>query len=326
MIPNAIRLVHRAIGQAVEESITAIRHSNPREREISSRHRRGSILRQARFVLSFGMQQFKVRKSFVSLFVCVVIWACQKSTSVEASEVPHNSDTTKTQTTPSRSDTGVCIGNSIIAGHPWFYSGLEQNWLTRPDSPGQITYQLTQLTKFPWINHGWGGQTTVQIRKRFLRDAIGLTQDAGDNRPTRTLGGTPTYVVVEGGVNDIQQSIPLSTIEDNIAWMASTCKQYKIHCIVLNSVGQGNGVFNKDELDDVTALNNWLAGGALDSVNVTVVDINSLWNSGTYGGVSAYGNDNAHYSSLVDTADGIHFTKAGYDSVANAIYRVAKLP
>jgi len=280
----------------------------------------------AQFLLSSGMKQFKFRPSFLSLFLIVSIWACQKSTSVEAGGIPHNADTTQPQTTPSTSETGVCIGNSIIAGHPWYYSGLETNWLTRPDSPGQITYQLTQLTKFPWINHGWGGQTTVQIRKRFLRDAIGLAEDVGDSRPNRTLSGTPTYVVIEGGVNDIQQRIPLSTIEDNIAWMASTCKQYNIHCIVLNSVGQGNGIFNEDQLDNVKALNKWLAGGALDSVNVTVVDINSIWNSGTLGGVSAYGNDNVHYSPLVDTADGIHFTKAGYDSCANAIYRVAKLP
>ena len=45
--------------------------------------------------------------------------------------------------------------------------------------------------------------------------------------------------------------------------------------------------------------NAWLASGALDSVGVTVVDINSLWNSGEYKGVSPYDNDNVHFSSLV---------------------------
>jgi lysophospholipase L1-like esterase len=270
------------------------------------------------------MQPINVQQSVMIFFFCVVVWACQKSTSPDRNSTLRNWDTTQRLTT--FGDTGVCIGNSIIAGHPWNYSGLETNWLTRPDSPGQINYRLTQLTKFPWINHGWGGQNTVQIRKRFLRDAIGLTVDVGDARPNRTLGGKPSYVVIEGGVNDFEQLIPLSTVEDNIVWMASTCKQYNIHCIVLNCVGQGNGRFNLSELANVKALNTWLADGALDSVNVTLVDINSLWNSGTYGGVSAYGNDNVHYSSLVDSADGIHFTKAGYDSIAYAIFRVAKLP
>jgi hypothetical protein len=69
--------------------------------------------------------------------------------------------------------------------------------------------------------------------------------------------------------------------------------------------------------------NAWLASGALDSV--TVVDINSLWNSGKYKGVSPYNNDNVHFSSLVDSVDGSHFTEAGYDSVAHVIFRVAGL-
>ena len=69
----------------------------------------------------------------------------------------------------------------------------------------------------------------------------------------------------------------------------------------------------------------WFASGVLDSVQATVVDINSLWNSGTYGGISPYHNDNIHYSDLVYSGDAVHFTIAGYDSVANAIFRIAHL-
>ena len=43
------------------------------------------------------------------------------------------------------------------------------------------------------------------------------------------------------------------------------------------------------------------------------------------GGVSPYNNDNVHFSVLVNPDDGAHFTRIGYDSVAHAIYRVAKL-
>ena len=134
----------------------------------------------------------------------------------------------------------------------------------------------------------------------------------------------PTYVVLEGGVNDISYHIPIDTVEANIAWMASTCKRNKIHCIVLNCIGEHVG-FDSVQLGLIVQINNWLAAGALDSVQASIIDINSLWNSGTYGGVSPYKNDNFHFSDLVNPGDGAHFTRAGYDTVAHAIYRVAKL-
>ena len=267
-------------------------------------------------------------KIYTTLFLIIfsaLIWNCKKIYFRPQGSNPPT-DSAQSQLAPAKADTGVCIGNSIIAGHPWRRSGLELGNLNYPDSFGQISYHLAQLANFPWYDRGIGKQTTGDIRKRFLRDAIGLTSDPGDGRGARTLSGTPSYVVVEGGVNDIDGHIALSTIEDNLTWMASTCKQYNVHCIVLNCVGQGNSLFNDDQIKMISDLNKWLAAGALDSTNATVVDINSLWNSGSYQGVSPYGNDNVHYSSLVNEKDGIHFTQAGYDSVANVIYRVAKLP
>ena len=247
-----------------------------------------------------------------------VFWTCKKSDPPAAVEIP------RYKNLHVDTNSGVCIGNSIIAGHPWRYSGLEVAYLSWPDTFGQISYHLSQLTGFQWYNRGWGGQTTVQIRKRFLRDAIGDTSDPGDDRGSVTLPGRPTYVVIEGGVNDIEQHIPLDTIKANIVWMASTCKQNKIHCIVLNCVGEQVG-FDSVQQDLIRQINDWLAAGPLDSVQAKIIDINSLWNSGTYGGVSPYNNDNIHFSVLVNPADGVHFTRAGYDTVAHVIYRVAKL-
>ena len=221
--------------------------------------------------------------------------------------------------------TGVCIGNSIMEGFPRHVSGLYLADLAIGDAAGQPAYILTQLTGFQWFDRGWAGQTTDQIRARFLRDAIGDSSDPGDGRGPVTLSQKPNYVVMEGGVNDIKADVPLDTIEANLAWMASTLKQNNIHCIVLNCIGEGNGLFTQNQTDQVFALNAWLASGALDSVETTIVDINSLWNSGTYGAVSVYGNDNIHYSSLVWPEDGIHFTPTGYNAMALAIFQVAKL-
>jgi len=252
-----------------------------------------------------------------------LLWACQKSdvnrgnSRLIDSILLHNNRRLQ-------STSGVCIGNSIVAGHPWRRSGLELGILNYPDSFGQISYHLAQLTRFKWIDHGWGGQTTYEIRNRFMRDAVGDTSDPGDGRGSVTLASRPNYAVIEGGINDIAFGDSLSAIESNLAWMASVCKQNNIRCIVLNCIGSAYGLDNT-QIQMISDLNKWLASGVLDSVQATIVNINSLWNSGSYGGISSYGNDNIHFSSLVFQDDGVHFTRAGYDSVAHAIFRVANL-
>jgi lysophospholipase L1-like esterase len=258
----------------------------------------------------------------VLVLLSVLSWQCHKS------DPPAAKATTPTDTAvfvQPATYTGVCLGNSIIEGFPWHVSGLYLNDIEVADTVGQPAFRLTQLTKFQWLDRGWAGQTTDQIRARFLRDAIGDASDPGDGRGAVTLSKKPEFVVMEGGVNDIKAGVPLDTIEANLAWMASTLKQNKIHGIILNCVGEGNGAFTQIQTDQVTALNAWLSAGALDSTGATIIDINSLWNSGTYGGVSSYGNDNIHYSSLVWPGDGIHFTLDGYTIMADAIFRVANL-
>ncbi|HET6253556.1 MAG TPA: GDSL-type esterase/lipase family protein [Puia sp.] len=263
-------------------------------------------------------------RNLLFLSVSALFWTCQKSDPRSVNAIPKGASLPMHKGLKLDTNSGVCIGNSLIAGHPWRHSGLELGILDYPDSFGQISWHLSQLTGFQWIDHGWGGQTTFQIINRFLRDAIGDTSDVGDGRGSVTLAARPTFAVVEGGANDIYYGFPLSAIEDNLTWMASVCKQNKVRCIVLNCVGEAYG-FDSTMIGKIFGLNDWLASGALDTTQAIVVDINSLWNSGTYKGVSPYGNDNLHFSSLVDPDDGAHFTRAGYDSVAHIIFRVSKL-
>jgi lysophospholipase L1-like esterase len=227
---------------------------------------------------------------------------------------------------PQQPPTGVGIGNSIIAGHTWHHSGLEQLNINLPDSFGQICYTLSMLTNFTWFDRGWGGQTTGQIRARFLRDALADSSDPGDGNGPVTLKQKPDFAIIEGGLNDIAGQVTVDSIENNYLWMSSLLYRNHIRCIALNCVGEGYNAFDFVRMGMIRQFNDWLASGALDSLGVTVIDVNSLWNSGTYGGVSPWGNDNLHFSSLVDSADGAHFTEAGYDSVANIIFRVARLP
>jgi len=260
---------------------------------------------------------------FIFLLAAFFSWNCHRDDPPAAGAATRPADTALF--TSPVTYTGVCVGNSIMEGFPWHLSGLYLGDLSIADTTGQPAYILTQLTGFKWFDRGWAGQTTDQIRARFLRDAVGESSDPGDGRGSVTLSKKPDFVIMEGGVNDINTGLPLDTIENNLTWMASTLKQNNIHCIVLNSIGEGNGLFTQTQTDQVTALNAWLASGALDRYGAVIVDINSLWNSGTYGGVSSYGNDNIHYSSLVWPGDGIHFTPAGYEAMSLAIFQVAKL-
>jgi hypothetical protein len=219
----------------------------------------------------------------------------------------------------------VFIGHSIIAGHPWRNSGLEspENLLFQ-DSSGQISWQVTQLTGLVGENCGIGGQTSAQVRARFLRDAMAIASDPNDGRGSVSITHKPTAVVIDAWINSIAANVKIDSIKADAIWMAQTCFQYNIPCIMLNSVG--DVTLTQPELLELATFNKWMMSGALKAYGVTVIDVNSFWNSGTYGGVSTFGNDNIHFSSFVNSGDGIHFTQAGYDSVGVFIVRYGHLP
>lgn len=223
---------------------------------------------------------------------------------------------------------GVVFGNSIAEGFQTVSQGpLESGNHNQADIIGQIGYRLNQLTNMPFKNAGIGGQTSRVLRGRFLPDALGVTGlSVGDTITRPTLLHKPSIVVIEGGVNDFFKGVPIAETEENIMWMVQQCAYYQVPCVVLNCIGVGNvSGATKTQLENIAAFNRWLATGILNQFNAPVIDINSFWNSGQYGGISAYNNDNKHYSSFV-LGDGIHFTVAGYDSVGYFIYRYGKLP
>jgi lysophospholipase L1-like esterase len=213
----------------------------------------------------------------------------------------------------------LLIGDSQAAGHPGHTGRLDHaefyyNW---PDSLGEIAYRLKYLTQMRWINQGIGGQTTSQIRARFMRDGVGLTTSTlYDNKGTKTLGNKPQGMVIIAGINDIFLGISVAQIESNLEWMASVCKDYNIRCVVLNLPGDAS--CGQMQLTAIIEINKWLKEGGLLQYGATIVDYNSWWNN------PAYGNDNIHHTSLI--ADDIHPSKVGYDSLAYYIYRNAKLP
>lgn len=210
----------------------------------------------------------------------------------------------------------VVIGDSQAEGHPATHGRLHSPVnLAKADVTGQLSYHLRELTNFRWFNHGIGGQTSTQVLNRFDRDVLAKTYDAGDGLPTKTLSRKPMGVVIVAGINDFYSGITVAQCKLNLTQMAVKCQLEGIYCVMLNV--PGDEVINETQAKQVDEVNDWLASGALDSYNVIVVDYNTWWRDPAY-------NDNAHASNLI--VDDIHPSAVGYDSLANYIFREAKLP
>lgn len=216
---------------------------------------------------------------------------------------------------------GVLIGNSIMEGHPGLHGRLHPNGTVAfqsnyPDSVGQLSYHLRALTNMRWYNQGIGGQTSTQVRARFMRDAIGIDANPNDSRGSvSTLPHTPSIIVIECGINDVVNAGNVPTLQANLLWMASACSDYGIPFVVFNL--PGDQVSSQQMLKDIVDMNRWLASGALNVYGATVYNFNAWWNGSST-------SSNVVGNGLL--ADDIHPTKAGYDSLSRDLFSAVKLP
>lgn len=216
---------------------------------------------------------------------------------------------------------GVVIGDSQAEGHPALHGRLHPNGVatytaTYPDSVGQLSYHLRELTGMRWYNHGIGGQSTRDLRLRFFRDAIGITGNTADGRGTSTLPGTPFVCVVIIGINDVYAGVPVSETLENLKFFANTLNQFGIKGVFLNL--PGDAIINNTIASQIEQINKALADGILDKYNAVVVDYLSWWRDPTYATL------NKPNTALI--VDDIHPSKAGYDSLATYIFQKANLP
>ena len=218
---------------------------------------------------------------------------------------------------------GVVAGDSQAEGHgqgsPMLH-GITHNLtggivLNYPDSAGQLSYHLRTLTNMKWKNMGIGGETSVDLRKRFMRDVVGVPDAGVINGFSRTLLSKPKIAVLITGINDVFNGVAIQTTKDNIEWFAATLMENNIKCVILNL--PGDDAASGQNLKDIAAINEWLKNGVLDQYGAVVVDYNSWWRNPSY-------NDDVHPSSLI--YDDVHPSRVGYDSLANYIFRSAKLP
>ena len=222
---------------------------------------------------------------------------------------------------------GVLAGSSFVEGHRLLHGRLHPNGVgtftwNYPDSVGQMSYHLRQLTNYRWYNHGIGGQTSSQLRFRWCRDVLAQTCDPNDGRGTKTLSRLPWIVIFDGCGNDpygvgMTPAISIANLE----YFAKSCQDNNMRFIVCNSPAGPPASVTTAGVKYLETVNKFLESGGLDKYGAIVFDLKSYWSDPAFGYDGLHGNPN-----LIDPVDGVHFIKAGYDSLSNAIFNTCKIP
>jgi lysophospholipase L1-like esterase len=192
----------------------------------------------------------------------------------------------------------VFIGDSIISGHNANLSFLHTTETTNIAST--IEKQFSNLTGYTYQNMGVGAQTTSQIEARFTADVINLH---------------PRIVVIEGGVNDIAQSVAKATFLAKWTSMldAAQASDSISKILVMKILPWSNGTnVQMQTRDDWNASLVTLAAGYSKAI---VVDASSYVGQFRSGGDAG----NLWDIQAVYNSDGVHFTSAGHGQIAQAL-------
>lgn len=143
----------------------------------------------------------------------------------------------------------VCIGDSITAGSPYWISPDLNNPIPPPlenDLYSWVAYVRTRIG-CDVLNKGIGGNTTSQILARFATDV---------------LANTPTYCIIEGGINDRAQTdrlVDLATTQANFTSMVNQCIANGIvPIIMITTPTRQCTAYNDTFHGEVDAIRNWL--------------------------------------------------------------------
>jgi len=131
------------------------------------------------------------------------------------------------------------------------------------------------------LNYGINGQTTSQIRARFL-DALKLG---------------PRYIIILGGVNDIYQNLPLKPLTDNLYWMYQQAQGKGVMPVAATVLPFDTAT--PEQAKAIDALNGWIKK-ASDKFRIPLADLNA----------SVRDANDPH--KLNGTPDGLHPDIGGY--------------
>ncbi|OGG88819.1 hypothetical protein A2592_03010 [Candidatus Kaiserbacteria bacterium RIFOXYD1_FULL_42_15] len=197
-----------------------------------------------------------------------------------------------------RAPQAVFIGDSIISGYYTHYSFLHTTEATNIGTT--IEKHFGDLTSFTYQNMGIAGQTTAQIEARFTTDAVNLH---------------PRIIIIEGGVNDIEQRVAKSTFIAKWRSMldAAQASNSITTIMVMKILPWSNGTNEQMQMrDDWNASLVNLAAGYSKAI---IVDTSS------YIGQFRRGGDTGNYWDIqvAYNKDGVHFTQAGNAKIAQAL-------
>lgn len=192
----------------------------------------------------------------------------------------------------------VGIGDSIMAGHPGHYSGVESS--VNVNVPTNcITGQLERIDEiYICQNMGIGSQVTTSIAARFNADVVALK---------------PRLVIINGGVNDIATGVSKSVFLANYTSMLNLCAANGIIAIVCKITPWTTGTIAQMQTRD-----NWMADlkVMVESYQGFIwVDFDSVLGQFRSGGDAG----NLWNIQPAYNADGIHFTYLGYQAMATSI-------
>jgi acyl-CoA thioesterase-1 len=177
----------------------------------------------------------------------------------------------------------VAIGDSLTYGYPGFNEYESQLELLLGGGSWNV------------MNEGVNGDLTAQMLSRFNEDVI---------------GHAPEYVLVWGGINDVQVGYDVSIPESNLQSMFTAAHNAEIVVVSLN-IAPLDYLWTPTKRAAIDTINAWILGNATDiDFRIDIYDIlEDPQNAGSI-------------LDLYDCGDGLHLSAEGYDAVACAVYDV----
>jgi lysophospholipase L1-like esterase len=181
----------------------------------------------------------------------------------------------------------VAMGDSTTAGTPAFKSPIEAPPNGRGDRTSQYAYWLmASHPEWEVLNRGVNGERSDQIRGRFERDVV---------------AAAPKAVVIIAGVNDVYQGRSPEHVSAELSAMYARAAQAGIR-VVAGSIIPYNTA-TPEQNARMRQINEWIR----HQPGIVFID--------TRAAAAAAGNPDR----LLDSADGLHPTPAGYHRMADAI-------
>lgn len=195
----------------------------------------------------------------------------------------------------------VCIGDSLVAGHPANYSYAENSkTVDATSSPAALLQSMLGITNI--ANMGIGSQTTSTIAARIAADLTALT---------------PRWAVLDGGVNDlIAGTVTQDTFLANWTTMLNACEAAAVIPIVLPILPWTNGTTEQMQTRDA-----WNA--ALETLVKSYPTALYASDAPTMLGLFRAAGDEGNLWDIQAAydSDGVHLNAAGYAVLARAIVR-----